>query len=281
MKRFLAAALMALLLAGYASADYQLIVVNLNAKDPSKQESGGGDKFGGGPAVPPMSGGPMVPPMGGGKGGPGPKGGEPEDADDSPDLIVAVVEVKSISKNFAKEFGDGKREIKFQHHWGKIDLVSKTWLYEATLLKKSEGGALPTVKERFAAREKEVIGDGKDNKPPTREVVRKVAQFALELGLVDECAKVMDKLAESDKDNPSVKAYRTVKAEMDKPLRSSTPARTSPPNGGRSCSTAIRSAPRTNTTSPSSISTPSAPTRSSRTSSTSSGPSAPITTGGR
>src|SRR5262249_4761681 len=125
-----------------------------------------------------------------------------------------VVEVKSISKNFAKEFGDGKREVKFEHKWGKIDLVSKTFLYEATLLKKSDA-ALPTVKERFATRKKEVMGD---SKPQTRDVVRKVALFALELGLIDECAKVMDELAESHKATPPFKPSLAVKADLEKPL---------------------------------------------------------------
>src|SRR5262249_27497839 len=161
----------------------------------------GGMGMGGGivPPTPPMGGGSQpMPPMGGGKGGnPMPNQKPPDDdADDVPDLVVAVVEVKTVSKNHARDFADGKREVKFEHKWGKIDLVTKTFLYEATLLKKSEGSALPTVKERFAAREKEIMGP--NEKPQTRDAVRKVALFALELGLVDECAKVMDKLAETD-----------------------------------------------------------------------------------
>src|SRR5438105_4202005 len=64
MRRFLAAALLALAMAGYASADYLLIVINLNAKRPTQD----GDGKGGGLVLPPMGGGggPMPPASGGG-----------------------------------------------------------------------------------------------------------------------------------------------------------------------------------------------------------------------
>jgi len=161
-------------------------------------------------------------------GGPPPMPGSgqthPEDADDSPDLIVAVVEVRSVkSADLAHKFNDNKIQLKFEHKWGKIDLQHKIpltkkgdVLAEVTVLEKSKGARLPTVKERFHAREKEVLGS--EDKNDTPKVVEKLARFALELGLVDECAKVMDKLAESDKNHPIVKAYVAVKADMDRPV---------------------------------------------------------------
>ena len=57
-----------------------------------------------------------------------------DDLDESPDLIVAVIEVKSLGKETAKLFAAGKKEVKFTHKWGKVDLVHKTVSYEATLL---------------------------------------------------------------------------------------------------------------------------------------------------
>lgn len=221
-RRLLAAALLALVMVSYASADYLLIVVNLNAKPPAPDDGMGGDGMN--PMQPPMGGpkgGPMPPMGGGGKGGPMmpmPGGGySPNDeADDVPDLIVAVVEVKSLTPQAAKLFGDGKSLVKFKHAWGTIDLQNKTWLYEAALLEKQRGSPLHTVRERFAAEKKAILGASQ--KPSTHEAVKKVALFALELGLVDECAKVLDELAQSDKNNASVKAYLTVKEELDKPL---------------------------------------------------------------
>src|SRR4051812_16654180 len=115
MRRFLSAALLALALASYASADYLLIVVNLNAKSGEENEKTG-PGLGPGPIGPqPPKGPPSLPPRGGSGGGPPPMGGSgggppplggvggtpmggqaaPEDADDSPDLIVVVVEVNS------------------------------------------------------------------------------------------------------------------------------------------------------------------------------------------
>jgi hypothetical protein len=250
MTRYLLAALIALLAAGHASADYLLIVVNLNAKASSSDstQSGmlGGPPIGGGQlGGPPQAGGPKPggmlggpPPQGGGaiglggnlgggalglRGGMGNLGGPPgpgsgpksdDDVDESPDLIVAVIEVKTLTKEAAKLFAAGKKEVKFVHNWGKVDLVHKTVSYEATLLG-SKDSPLPTVKERFAARKKKVM-DG--SKPTTREVIKDVALFALELGLVDECAEVMDELAASDKADAAVKAYLTVKAALAKPL---------------------------------------------------------------
>src|SRR5262249_31566613 len=73
-----------------------------------------------------------------------------------------------------------------------------------------------TAKNRFDKREKDVMGG--DQKPTTQDAVKKVALYALEMGLVDECAKVMEKLAESDKNSSAVKAYLAVKAGLDKPL---------------------------------------------------------------
>jgi hypothetical protein len=87
---------------------------------------------------------------------------------------------------------------------------------EVTLLEKSNGGQIPTVKERFAARKKEEMGG--PEKAPTPKAIERVARYALEMGLVDECAKVLDELAENDKNHPVIKAYLTVKADLDKPV---------------------------------------------------------------
>jgi len=212
MRRFISAALLALCIVSYASADYLLVVVNLNAKEPTKEDSGQG---GLGPPLGGSGGSPMMPPPMSGSGST-PKApaqqGEPDDADDAPDLIVGVVEVKSLSSKHAEAFNKGL-PIKFDYvvggaTKGKIELYHKTYLYESALIQ------LATPKNRLDKREKDVMGG--DQKPITSDAVKRVALFALEMGLVDDCARVMDKLAESDKTSPAVKAYLAVKAGLDK-----------------------------------------------------------------
>jgi len=83
-----------------------------------------------------------------------------------------------------------------------------------SLLEKSRGVSMPTPAERFKTRHDEVFKD----KPSAKEVVTKVAMFALELGLVDKCAEVMTKLAETDKNDPAVAAFMKVKAQLDEKL---------------------------------------------------------------
>lgn len=247
MRRILSAALLALSLAGYASADYLLIVVNLNAKE--EGATGGGQAGNPGPGMPPGPGpgmppgmppGPGRPPMPGGGGPPPMPGGgmppplggvggvggpaQPEEADDSPDLIVVVLEAKNLNPKVSPMlFNEGKllAPAKFRHKWGDVDLVSKIPLTkwaaaDVTVLEKTKGTPLATVKERFEARKKDEMTPDKS----ASTVIDRVARFALELGLVDECGKVMDELVAKDKDktNASLKAYAAVKAELDKPV---------------------------------------------------------------
>jgi hypothetical protein len=240
MTRYLVAALVALLCAaGNASADYLLIVVNLNAKPAESGSQGGAGMIGGAGMLgsPPAAGALGTPPplggtnqygnqpggmggMGGLRGGmPAPGAGPsvPEDADESPDLIVALLEVRSVNREKAKLFNAGV-EVPFEHYLlangkgSKIEVSHKTASYEATLISKR------TVKERFDERKSQVMKG--NEKPPTAEAIQKVALYALELGLVPECAKVMDEIAESDKTHAAVKAYLQVKAELDRPLKS-------------------------------------------------------------
>src|SRR5262249_55092917 len=50
-------------------------------------------------------------------------------------------------------------------------------------------------------------------KPSAEEAV-KLARWALEHGLTEECAQVMDKLAETDSSHTAVVAYRKIKADL-------------------------------------------------------------------
>jgi len=147
-------------------------------------------------------------------GQPGPAGpgtAAPADADEDDDLIVAVMEVDDKTSTVRKKFAQGG-PVSFTHRWGKIMLVNKATNYEVMVLERSKGVAVPTAASRFKAKLTELFKD----KPNPEDVVRE-ARWALEHGLTDECAQVLDKLAETDKSHTAVAAYLKVKADLARP----------------------------------------------------------------
>jgi hypothetical protein len=256
MRRCLLAALVLLGAAGLAQAEYILIVVNLNARPeagqgttPGMPGAAGGMGMIGGPGGfgPPGSagaaggiagaaGGISPPPagaagMGGPRGGGGVYGGmggmggafggmggvaaqtDPEEFDD---LVVAVLEVQPRTANYIKKFAAGQ-PISVSHRFGgQIHLYPKNNSYEVIFLEATKGKPLATVRTRFDTRFKDLF-QGKE-KPDTERVIRDVALWALEHGLTDKCAETMDRLAETDKTHPAVKAYLEVKAALARPL---------------------------------------------------------------
>jgi hypothetical protein len=161
-----------------------------------------------------------APPVGegGGPGGPGGFGGfggtGVDAIDDAPFYVVAVIEVQPHNKAQMAAFKKGSTGLLFAHpSWGKALLQHKTYFYEAVPLETNTGGVLPSVSRTFELRYDQIM-KGK----PTTDDGLKLARWALEHGLVDDFVKVMDKVAETDKANPSVAAFLKVKADLAKPL---------------------------------------------------------------
>lgn len=236
--RFLAPLLL-LGAASLAQADYVVIIANLSAQPPDATPAAGGMMGGmGAPGGfrPGGAGGPgmgMLGMRGGMQGGgsPGPgmmggmmmgsmgMGGSPlgaeEVVDDSPYLVVSVLEVGGLSPAKVREFKKGA-PLMLQHRWGKAKFVTKTYFYDAIPLELNNGGMLPGLAKRFS----DLEGKIKIGTATTDEVVNGLALWALEHGMLDNFAKVMDKLEETDKSHPAVAAYSKVKADLAKPVSS-------------------------------------------------------------
>jgi len=231
-----------------AHADYIVIIADLNAKSPAASSGGAGGMTGGGGM---MGGSPTVGGMGGMGGGPppsfGPRGGPPpggmgmmgmmgmmggmgapppgvmgtippgaEDADDIPNIVVAVVEVTPKTETFYKLFEIGKvpsvvdaitGNHAFHHRWGKAPLFHKNYAYQVDPLRKANGKVLPSVKVQF----KQLSEDVSKTKPSTDDLIKQVATWALEHNLLEEFVKEMDKIAEKDKTHPLVEAFLKTK----------------------------------------------------------------------
>jgi hypothetical protein len=220
MRKGLLALVLLLGVAQLASADYLLLIADLNAnkgKSTSGEGSGaGGVAIGGdgGPGIGPG----LRPP---GTGVPGLPPGVPEDPDDSPFLVVAVLEVRGgigPVKNYQKAFDTGL-PVKFAHPWGTFDVSKggKSTTFEASLLKQADGKIMPTVDRRYEL-EKEAVFKGNDK--PAVDQVLKLASWALEHGLVKKCEEMLDKAADIEKTNAVVTAWLKTKADL-----SRTPAR--------------------------------------------------------
>jgi hypothetical protein len=253
MKRWLLAVAFLLGASGVASADYVLIIADLNEKKETPPPGGNNMGVPGGGMRGGMPGGQMGRPgmgmmgggmrggmmMGGGmrgmmsgvqmgrpgmgmRGGGMMMGGSPggpkhtgdTDIDAVPYLVVAVLEVEGVTPNYAKHFANNKKVV-FRHQWGgTFKLKQKDGALEAVLLK-VDGKPLATVSHQFKKRFDEAFKDT----PITSDIVgeRGLAHWTLEHGLIDQFATVMDKLAETDKTHPVVAAYLKVKAELNRP----------------------------------------------------------------
>jgi hypothetical protein len=157
-------------------------------------------------------------PGGMGPGGMGPGGGQPNaDADETETLVVVVVEIQNQSSSKAKNFKAGLIPLNASGWWGSAHIYNKQSRgisYEAELITTSQGAPLPTVVSRYQA----LLDKSRKEKYDTDKTVKDVARWALEHGLVEKFVELMDKLAETDKDHPSVKAYITVKKDLNRPL---------------------------------------------------------------
>jgi len=153
------------------------------------------------------------------------------DVDEDPHLVVVVVEVDPIAKDYMRTFEGrgiktpfgvvkplpgqvgGPDKIKVKHRWGLVDLRKKSLdnNVEVIFLKGADGKPLPTVAKRFAKMHEDLF---KDKEKPTSKQLIDLAQWAFLHGLTDKFVDLMDKAAAIDKTNPLVSAYLKVKADL-------------------------------------------------------------------
>jgi len=256
MKRWLLATTIVFLTGHMALADYIVIISNLNAsKEPPPGGNPGAP--GGMPGMPGMpgmaggaggrpgmggAGGAGMPGMGGMAGGPGRGPGMPgmpgmggmgslsglggflggsagsEDVDDVPNLIVTTLEVEPLGTGgtgpgWIKKFEAGN-PYRFKHRWGTIQLLPKDGQTEVFVLRQGDGKSLPTISKRFQVEYENVFKGGN----PDVDAVIRLASWALEHGLTNKCAELLDKAAELDKSKSAVIAYLKLKEELARPL---------------------------------------------------------------
>jgi len=138
--------------------------------------------------------------------------GASAEEEESPFLVVAVLEVDSVVANYQKKFEAGLT-VRFRHRWGSANLKAKTLDRTIQLLKQADGKPLPTVARRFQIEHDAVF---KGDKASVEQVIS-LARWALEHGLVSKCAEMLDKAAELDKNNLIVSTYLKVKADLNQP----------------------------------------------------------------
>jgi len=112
--------------------------------------------------------------------------------------------------------------IEFQHNLvpGRLSkvLLQKQMFQgkvEVEFLEKTRGVPVASASTRFQQRFNEVFKE-KDKTSAQRAV--ELAFWALEHGLTEDCAKVMARLAETDKSHTAVKAYLEVKRSLERPV---------------------------------------------------------------
>jgi len=134
------------------------------------------------------------------------------EADDAPYLIVTVLEVQDLG-NKVKAFKANQLPLTLRHRWGKVLVGHRTGLYEVIPLETPNGKLVPSVGKTFQQKFEE-LNKGKSGPEEHLELAR----WALGHGLTDGVEKVMDHLAQIDKNLPVVIAYSKVKADLARPL---------------------------------------------------------------
>ncbi|MHB1423520.1 MAG: DUF1570 domain-containing protein [Gemmataceae bacterium] len=267
MKREILAAAFLLTSAGFASADYVIIVANVGGSKelqtaPSQmagmrgmqggmagmmgmrgmpggmyggmpRQQGPGMQGGSGQGMPsgmmgPSGGMGMASGMKGSAGGMmGMRGGmmnSPTDADEVPDYVIAVVEVKPHTKNLVKRFESLPQfpvTVDLPERLGKsCQLLKNPSFGEMFIITEGNNKPIPTVADGFKVKFENVT----KNNPSSGELLD-LAEWTLQHGLVNKFPTVMDKLVEADKTNLSAVAYLKVKAELErKPAEDSSAA---------------------------------------------------------
>jgi len=132
------------------------------------------------------------------------------DQETIPAPAVVVIEFESPTKNF-KKFETALAPLQVKDRWGTFpNLFAYTALGRAVILKQSDGTPIPSVAKRF----QEDFEATFKGTPSAGDVLR-LAEWALEHGLIDRFPEVMDKLGDVDKGNAAYAAYQKVKQALD------------------------------------------------------------------
>jgi hypothetical protein len=142
--------------------------------------------------------------------------GAESDLDNSPLIVVAVIEVNSISRKQRQIFDLGG-EVTFRHKLvkgGWVKLQKSMSLGATTVRLLTEGNkALPTAAKEFQLRQEALVKEKAASAGPWIDL----ASWALERGLLAGFKTAMEKAAELEKTNPTVVNYLKVKAELARP----------------------------------------------------------------
>jgi hypothetical protein len=139
------------------------------------------------------------------------------DADDVPEYVIAVVEVRPqqqglLTKTLEKK---GYASVELPKQLGKsCQLLKKPSFGEMFVITEDKDKPIPTVSARFREKFDRLVKE----KPSISELLDQ-ADWTLQHGLVDKLPLVMEKLFEVDKNNPAVVAYVKVKADLDRPAK--------------------------------------------------------------
>jgi hypothetical protein len=201
--------------AGFASAYYVEITVDLTKQDKVKGEApqggnntglvnpNGGGGARGAPQIGPQ-------PQGGALGGRGMLGGFNQESTKAPvdpnSLARVVIEVSSVSK--PQPAGRNLYCYPIKHRWGQSYVVYPSELIPKFVIKKVD-----TVETQYKAKRRELLKGGKGNK----EDLLQLAEWILKHGVrkqMEEYHKVMDEVAKLAPQDPAVLAYRKVSAAM-------------------------------------------------------------------
>ncbi len=135
-----------------------------------------------------------------------------EDADDIPDYVIAVAEVKPPNKNMVKNLLQrGIVSVKLPERLGRSCQLLPNPSFGKIYVILEDNKPLPAVSVRF----EEKFNNAVKEKASATDFLS-VAEWALEHGLVDKFPAVMDKVVEGDKGNPAAAAYLKVKAELER-----------------------------------------------------------------
>jgi hypothetical protein len=156
----------------------------------------------------------------GGMGFPGGAGGFGQLEDDvelAGVFVVAVVETKNaVDSRYFSAIGPTGWSMPFNitTKWGTTKLVQDKRQLWVLPLVNVDSKPLPSMSKKWETKNKEVHGT---KEAPLPAALLDLAEWALTHGMLAEFLKTMDELAVADKENPTVKNYLQVKADLAKP----------------------------------------------------------------
>jgi hypothetical protein len=138
----------------------------------------------------------------------------PEDLEISPLYVIAVVEVKN-NPNLAAIANH--TFVRIDHHWGSTILPDKresTDIQYGILTQANKPTA--SIAKQFDAKLQQVRKEAKDGKPAASDLI-KLAEVALNYGLLGDFTLMMDELVKTDEKNQVAQAYTSLQKALAQP----------------------------------------------------------------